>query len=61
MCTTEYPDMNDFDENSWELLHAKLVVAAEIEDTSKFKKDAGVHVREQAGDRNGCREKSSRK
>ena len=47
MCTTEHPDMrkevdmNHFDENSWELLDAKLVVAAEKEEMSRFKQDAG--------------------
>ena len=41
---TEHPetrimkvDMNDFDENSWELLRAELVVAAEKGDMSRVK------------------------
>ena len=45
--------MNYFDEKSWELLDAKLVVAAEKEEVSRFKKDAGVHVREPAGGSDG--------
>ena len=45
MCTTEHPDMrrmevdmNYYDENSWEPLDEKLVVAAEKEEMSRFKK-----------------------
>ena len=45
MCTTEHPDirrmevdLNYFDEKSWEPLDAKLVVAAEKEEMSRFKK-----------------------
>ena len=52
-------DMNDFDENSWELLRAELVVAAEKGGRSK--KDAGAHVREQAGGTDGCRRKGSQR
>ena len=45
MCTTEHPDMrrmeldmNYYGENSWEPLDAKLVVAAEKEEMTRFKK-----------------------
>ena len=45
MCTTKHPDirridvdMNYSDEKSWEPLDAKLVVAAEKEEMSRFKK-----------------------
>ena len=60
MCTTEHPgigrmevDMNYFDEDSWEPLDAKLVVAAEKEEMSRFEKMQVVHIREQAGGRDG--------
>ena len=53
MCITEHPDMrrmevdmNYYDENSWEPLDAKLVVACGKGGDDEVQKDAGVHVRE---------------